>query len=237
MVGNTYYLKATVRNTEAFPISNAQVNLYWADPSLTITRSNAHLVGSAFVSVDAGKTADALCLSPWTPSYVNQGHECLVAEVIQGSFSPTGVLDAENDPHVAQRNLSVIMMSGTSFHFPFEVWNAERQEQVFTVSAQQASSEQLESVVRLFGQRLDIPAGGTTHELGFVASPCPDMHGLKGVVPQITQLSLGPYGHTGYSLVGRLEGGAALIHITQTKEHRQVGGLSVLILHRQEEKR
>ena len=185
-VGNTYYLKATVRNTETFPISNAQVNLYWADPSLTITRSNAHLVGSSSVSVDAGKTADVLCLSPWTPSYV--GHECLVAEVTQGSFSPTGILDAENDPHVAQRNLSVIMTSGTSFRFPFEVWNAERHEQVFTISAQQASSEQLESVVRLFGRHLDISAGGITHELGFVASPCPDMHGLKGVVPQITQL-------------------------------------------------
>jgi len=235
--GQQYYLKAQVRNTETFQITNAQVNLYWADPSLTITRSNAHLVGYAFVSVDGGQTAEVLCLSPWTPSFVNQGHECLLAEVVQGTPSPSDALDGQNDPHVAQRNLSVIMSFGTSFHFAFEVCNPERKDQVFAVHAQQADHEQLEAVVRLFGNHLGSLAKGTIQELGFVESPCPDMHALKGVISQITHLKLGPYGCAGYSVVGKLEGRAALVHVTQTVEKRVIGGLSILILHEEEEKR
>ena len=234
--GQQYYLKAQVRNTETFTITNAQVNLYWANPSLTITRGNAHLVGSAFVSVDGGQTAEVLCLSPWVPTFVNQGHECLLAEIAQGNPMPSDALDGQNDPHVAQRNLSVVMSTGTSFHFAFEVCNSERKEQIFAVHVQQADHEQLEAVVKLFGNRLRIPARGTIQELGFVESPCPDMHDLRGVVPQIPQLKLGPYGCAGYSVVGKLEAGAALIHVTQTIESRRVGGLSVLILHREEEK-
>lgn len=232
-----YYLKAQVRNTETFRINNAQVNLYWANPALAITRGNAHLVGNAFVSVDGGQVAEVLCLSPWVPVFVNEGHECLVAEVAVGTPSPADVLDGQNNPRVAQRNLSVILIQGTSFHFAFEVCNLGRKEQVFAVNAQQADHEQLEAVVRLFGHDLKIPTKGSIQKLGFVESPCPDADALTRAVPQIEHLKLGPSECSGYSVVGELEGGAALVHVIQKREDRAVGGLSVIILHREEEQR
>lgn len=81
--GLSYYLKANVRNAGFSPADNVQVKLYWANPATVITRSSAHVVGSAFVSVDAGQVADVLCLTPWVPTYVNQGHECIVAEIVR----------------------------------------------------------------------------------------------------------------------------------------------------------
>lgn len=233
--GQPYYLKANVRNTETYRIDNATVILYWANPATTITRNTATRVGYAFVGIDGGQTAEALCLTPWIPSYINQGHECLVAEVVQGPPPTSGPLDGQNDPSVAQHNLTVVMTSGKSFHFPFGVCNAERKEQVFTVRAQEATAEQFEAVVRLFGSHLGHLTRGIIRGLGFVESPCPDMHDLQGAVPQITQLKLGSYGCTGYSVVGELASGAALVLVTQTMENRQVGGLGVLILNKEEE--
>jgi hypothetical protein len=234
--GKQYYLKALVRNTETFRIDNAQINLYWANPSLTITRGNAHLVGSAFASVDGGQTAEALCLNPWSPTFVNQGHECLVAEVAHGIPSLSDVLDGQNDPQVAQHNLTVVMFQGASFHFAFEVCNPGRKEQTFVIHAEQADHEQFETAVRHFGNHLGPRTRGTVHELGFVKSPCPDMHALEGVVHPPLRHKLEPNGCTGYSLVGKLEGGAALVHITQAVEDHRIGGLSLLVVRREEEK-
>ncbi len=236
VAGKQYFLKAQVRNTETFRINNVQVNLYWAHSSLAITRSNAHLVGNAFVSVDGGKTAEVLCLSPWVPTFVIQGHECLIAEIAQENTTSSLLLDAINDPHVAQRNLSVVMTLGpSSFHFPFEVSNLERNEQIFTINAQQANQEQLAAVVHSFGHDLHIPLEGTIGKLGFIRTPFPDPHTTTETIPRVEELKLGPYERLGYSAVGELEGNAALIHVTQTIENRVVGGLSILVIHRQKE--
>ncbi len=236
ITGQPYYLKATVHNTENFRINNAQVNLYWANPSAAITRTAAQLVCSAFVSVDGGKTADVLCLNPWIPSYVNQGHECLVAEVVQGMPSQSGALDGNNDPHVAQHNLSVVMISEKSFHSAFEVCNPERKEQVFTVQVEEAPFEEFNMVVKLFGDHLKGLSRGRIHSLGLTDSPHPSMRALQEGVPSFIQLKLGPYECTGHSVVGELEGESALDHITQAIEERPVGGLGVLILRKKEEK-
>ena len=231
--GNSYYLKARVRNTETFRVDNSQVNLYWANPAPTITRGSAHLVGNAFVSVDGGQTAEVLCLSPWVPTFA--GHECILAEVAQGIPSLSDPLDGQHDPHVAQRNLSVITSFGTAFQFAFEVHNPERNEQVFAVEAQQASHKQLEAVARQFGQHLGPLAKGTIRDLGFIESPCPDMSAIGTGIPKVRELKLGPYGCSGYSVVGKLDSGAALLHVSQTVESRRIGGLSVLVLHQEKE--
>ena len=57
----------------------AHVDLYWCDPSVGINPAVANPIGSTVVPLAAGQhTAVSF---DWTPVVVNQGHECLVAQV------------------------------------------------------------------------------------------------------------------------------------------------------------
>ena len=78
--GQTAYVWARVHNRGSDPVSNGTVRYWWADPSTTITENTATPIGTANVSLDAKQTAEVLCLTPWTPSWVNNGHECLIVE-------------------------------------------------------------------------------------------------------------------------------------------------------------
>ena len=72
---------------------------------------------------------------------------------------------------------------------------------------------------------------GKVEKLGFVTSACPDLSEYDTAKTVLDQTKLAPFAGTGFSLVGTLEAGAALIHVTQTFDDQIVGGLSVLILH------
>jgi hypothetical protein len=77
-----------------------------------VTRSNATLVGSAFADIPAKGVQEALCLVPWSPVMVNDGHECLVAVANHsGDPLPSPLPDAFDPPtypQVAQKNLTVV---------------------------------------------------------------------------------------------------------------------------------
>jgi hypothetical protein len=63
-----------------------------------------------------------------------------------------------------------------------------------------------------------------------VASAQPDPSELKTAKPVLERVKIGPHSCRGFSLVGSLDAGTALIHVTQTIDERIVGGLSVLVL-------
>lgn len=115
IAGQTAYLWARVANSGSTDANSVRVDFYWANPALQVTRSNATLVGSAFADVPAGGTQDALCLVPWTPAIVNDGHECLVAVANHtGNPLPSPLPDAFDPPtypQVAQKNLTVLVAS------------------------------------------------------------------------------------------------------------------------------
>lgn len=240
IAGKQYYVKANVRNTERYRIEDAQVNFYWTNPSLSINRQNVHEIGVAFASVDAGATVEALCLVPWTPMFVNQGHECLITEVFKGNL-PSGTLDPQNEPQVAQRNISVVQAFSAPvrgfFYFTFEVCNPARRTPAFTINARQANQDQLEAVIKQFAPKMQPLKLGAIRDLGFVPSPSPNEHVLKDAAPQVGPLKLAENECTGYSLIGTLEGEVALVHVTQTIDDRVVGGLGVLIHQMQGENR
>jgi len=232
IVGQDCFLWAHVSNTGSDPVSNATVNFYWGNPAVGLDRTTATKVGTAFVTLNGNDAQDVLCLTPWIPTFVNGGHECVVAEVFAGSdpLPPGPNFNVPTDRHVAQRNLSVIIAPMAMFHFAFEVHNTTRLAQTFTVSATVGDPKQLEPLKGRLGG-VKIPQGkGEVDKLGFVASPCPEGKEADKPRTRLDAVEIPGGGRTGFSLVGALKGEAALIHITQRSAHREVGGLSVLVV-------
>jgi hypothetical protein len=110
--GQSAYLWARVHNRGESDVASARVDYWWSNPSVGVTRTLSTLVGSAFVDVPAGGSEEALCVAPWFPSFINDGHECLVCEVVSTADPlPTPPPDEFNPTQhhqIAQRNLSVL---------------------------------------------------------------------------------------------------------------------------------
>ena len=253
VVNTQYFLVANVRNTSSSDVLNAEVYFWWANPSLGIlTTTNANFVGQSSVSVVGNGSNTSLELSAWTPSFVNNGHECLIAAVVEGGGPPPAVLDGANDPTVAQHNLGVVNLSGHMegrFHYAFQVCNPSRIEQRFTIHAERAPIEQAapflaphrdvhNSAVKGAAKGTEKSGSrGTMHgarNLGFVQEVCPHPRDFDHAKPVLEDVRLSPFACTGFALVGVLEKGDDLIHVTQKIGDRIVGGLSILILSEKE---
>jgi len=226
VVDHQYYAVANVQNTAEADILNATVYFWWANPSLGIlTSANANLIGTSSVSVSAGQANTTLELAPWVPSFVNNGHECIIAAVVTGGGPPPTVLDGLNDPTVAQRNLGVVAAGQQGhFHYPFQVCNPSRVEQTFMVQARQAAIED----AMPFFKNQDAKQG-TLQEHGFLRTTCPDPAEYGHAKPVLEEITLAPFACTGFTLVGTLVGGPALVHVTQQIKDRVTGGLTILI--------
>src|SRR5207249_2193593 len=100
---NTLY--AHVWNLGKAPAYRVRVEFYWVNPSLGISRADAHLVDAAWVDLanrftlypgwqqavgadgrtymSRGCHAVVRCPSTWFPVFENGGHECLVVRVYE----------------------------------------------------------------------------------------------------------------------------------------------------------
>jgi hypothetical protein len=233
VVGSQYYAVANVRNTSESLVLNATVYFWWADPALrVITSVNAHLIGTSSVSVLGNASNTSLELTPWTPSFVNRGHECVIAAVVEGGGPPPNILDGANDPTVAQRNLGVVKtgaMKKWRFAYPFQVCNPSRLEQSFSIHARKAPIEQAAPLLK---QNVEVYARAL--KLGFVKAICPESEDFEHAKPVLEDIRLAPFACTGFTLAGVLEEGQALIHVTQEIGNKIVGGLSVLVISEKE---
>jgi hypothetical protein len=116
---NTIY--AHVWNFGLSAAPNVVVEFYWCDPSLGIGAGGAHLIGHTWLSLGArgsGRAhAVAKCPTPWVPTFINGGHECLLVrvwdETSDGLGSPPW--DAALNRHIAQRNIHVVA-AGNGMH-------------------------------------------------------------------------------------------------------------------------
>jgi hypothetical protein len=236
IVGEPCYMWARVHNNGSTQANNAQVRFYWANPSVGFDRNTANLIGTANVSLAPGEVREVLCLTPWVPVYVNGGHECVLAE----AFHPTGdplpaspVFNVPTDRHVAQRNLSVVYafkLNGGMFSASFSVCNSSRKDQTFRIFAKPGRLEELKPLVKQLGRDVPLQAAGELKNVGFAMDPCPDERAMKEAVPVIERFTVKGKVCSGLTLVGQLEGDAALIHVIQEADGKEVGGLSVLVL-------
>lgn len=231
VAGQPCYVWAHVLNTGSLPVQNATVNFYWANPGVGFDRTTATRIGSSYVSLCYPDEADVLCLTPWVPAFVNAGHVCLVVEVFHPALDPLppgSAFRADTDRHVAQRNLSVLAMTGGAFHFAFEVDNPLRIDREFTIRVRTATAEQLAAIVRCLGIRPP-EHPGTLAELAFSHEPCPRAEPTTAEPPEI-RVRVARRARTGLSMIGRIDGDAALLHVEQLHEGSVVGGLSLLVV-------
>jgi hypothetical protein len=241
VVGQPCYLWAHVQNTGSDAVTDATVRFYWGNPGVGFDRTTANHIGDASVSLNAADATDVLCLVAWHPTFVNGGHECVLAEAFHPTLDPlpaTPDFNVPTDRHVAQRNLNVLQtmqMGGAQawFTLPFEIHNTSRLERSFTIRTELGKLEEL----RPFADRLHLKlAGGKKGKLknfGFVSTAQPCDTRVKPL-PIVEGLSVGPGAKVGLSVVGELEGDAALVHVVQEAEDVQVGGLAVLAVHARE---
>lgn len=236
IVGETCYMWARVRNNGSSQANNAQVRFYWANPSVGFDRNTANFIGSSNVSLAPGETRDVLCLTPWVPIYVNGGHECVLAEAFHPTADPlpaTPAFNVPTDRHVAQRNLSVVYamkMKNMMFGANFSICNSLREDASFRISVKPARIEELKPLVDSFGRAIPINAKGQIKNAGFVTHPCPSDEEIKQALPEVKDFPVKGKACSGLTLVGQLEGEAALVHVIQELDGKEVGGLSVLVV-------
>ena len=119
--GEGSYVWARVHNTGTVEVENVEVDFYWGNPATTLTPGSCTLIGSSFVSPPPGD-AEVLCVSQWVPSWVNNGHECLIVQLIEpGSTPPSPAVpfNPQSDPQCAQHNLSLLASTGTMMNLRF----------------------------------------------------------------------------------------------------------------------
>jgi len=234
IAGQANYLWALVRNTGRTPVQDATVRFYWANPAVGFDRTTANLVGTANVRLDAGQSEPVLCLAAWTPSFVNGGHVCILAEVFHQALDPLlpgPTFNVPTDRHVAQRNLSLVAAAKGAFRFAFEVHNPARVPRTFAIDVRQGELEQVKPLLRTLGPDVALPdRQGKISRIGLVRTPDPTPEAIEAAPMAIEKLELRPGERTGLCLVGQIDGGGALVHVLQRADDAIVGGLAVLLL-------
>jgi hypothetical protein len=108
---NTIY--AHVWNFGKAAANEVVVEFYWCDPSLGITASSVHLIAQVTTSLGhrgSGRSHRLVkCPEPWSPAFLNGGHECLLVRIWDNpsDFPGEPAFDASCNRHVAQRNIHV----------------------------------------------------------------------------------------------------------------------------------
>lgn len=235
IAGTMTFLWARVRNNGSTTVDNAEVRFYWADPSAGFNRETAHFVGTSFISLSPGEVGDVLSLQPWVPEFVNGGHECILAEAFHNPSDPlpaTLEFNVPTDRHVAQRNITVLNADPKGFfHFNFNLVNAIRKQRKFFVSVDVGTADQIKPLLSTFDPGFELPElQGKLIAGRFVRDLCPSTEQLNERENPELEVEMEGKRKINRTLIGRVEGGAALLHILQKDGEHLVGGLSLLVL-------
>jgi hypothetical protein len=241
VVNEPAYVWARVHNRGTTAVTNATVRYYWANPSTMITPSNATPIGTSFVSLLPGETKDVLCLTPWTPVWINDGHECLIAEAFHASdpLPPRGSndpFDPPNDRHVAQLNIGVAVARARiqTVVYCFAAGNAARLATAeVTLHARRAPMETLAQLTGHLGLgQLPREMEGIM-EFGLQPFRCGEQ--IEGVGEPQLALRLKPGEQRGLALTIKLPEqrdptSGALFLVEQFVRDHVVGGIGALVI-------
>lgn len=233
------WLWARVHNKGKESTSSARVNYYWADPSTLVTRETAHLVGYSQVSLAPGETKEVLCLTQWIPSFVNDGHECLICEAYSPSdpiiHGPNDYFNVREDRHVAQRNISVLPppsgFSNVVFMFSAAQPKNEKRHEVRLV-ARRAPLATIKNIAKTIGLKQLPKESKSLDSFGLVPYRCGQP--VKEVGEREVTLRLAPGDRVGMAFImeatqGYKEGEAVLFLVEQFAGDDVTGGIAILI--------
>jgi hypothetical protein len=231
---------------QVFPLAGAEVTFYWANPSISnLSPSTANVIGSETVNLNQGGN-DVMCTTPWVPSYVNSGHECLIVTVVHASdpnataIAPLTPFDppAPNHRHIAQLNLGVAQAAGGGGLMMYSFGAGAPPD------PERGDKRSFSVVVR----RLPIERAAPFLERGRQRVPKEMPDTLRfGVQPARTPCDAKGLGKTRLTLSGRRarlqgmvlalrvparaeRGTGALVAVEQLEGKRVVGGIAVLVL-------
>jgi hypothetical protein len=241
IAGVPSYVWARVHNRGTTQVTNATVRYYWANPSTVITPNTASPIGTSFVNLLPGETKEVLCLTQWTPVWVNNGHECLIAQAFQASDplppgGPNDPFDPPNDRHTAQRNIDLLTARvRTNFVVQcFAAGNAARfRTEEVTVVARRAPIKTISNLGKTLGLDRLPREMGELNEFGIQPHRCGEQ--LERVGHEKLKLKLKPGQQVGLALAIRLKedfepNTGALFLVEQFVRDKLVGGIGVLAL-------
>ncbi len=243
IAGQPAYLWAHVANTGDASANQVRIDFYWANPALQVLRSNSMLIGSAFADVPAGSSQDVLCLVPWLPVTVNDGHECLVA-VANHSADPfpnplPDAFDPPAYPQVAQKNLTVLAASSNMSSHAITIGGWRRADKIISVTAELGGELDAVSLKRLGIKNLK-PATKIGVDVGLAARPGDLTEGryvarkkLEVRVPKGTSKAV----YVLIRLTKLAEGEYQLVNIIERSGDHVLGGLGFVVIREGKEKK
>lgn len=177
----------------------AHVDLYWCDPSIGINPGVANPIGSKDVPIAAGQ--HTVVEFEWVPELVNNGHECLVAQVYDPVSDPVvAPFNPVQDRHVGQRNVSVIQLAaGQALSFDLFTQNLGFIGADTLIEVQKIEGEALDLLASALGREAWAIAGGTDVQLS------PPMIIDMPEHPQARELRTGAFRETLQDVPGRSE--------------------------------
>src|SRR5215218_4612299 len=110
IIGQPCYVWARVHNNGDTSVTQASVHFYWANPNVGFNRNTAERIGVSSVNLgvdEHNKTAEVLCVTPKVPSFLDEGHRCILVEAFHRFHDPLPVGKVPFDRHVAQRNFVI----------------------------------------------------------------------------------------------------------------------------------
>ena len=238
VAGEPSFVWGRVHNEGEQAVTGASVNFYWSNPATGVLRSNSTPIGSAFVDLIAGETKEVLCVIPWIPVVVNNGHECLVAEIVHGADPlPSPLPDAFGPPayrQVAQKNLSVLALQKSMRVLPIQLTAPKRAKKALVLTVETGGELDKENLLQA-GLRGFVPSrkGSCKTALG-VESGCGE-----GKPQQELKIELEPGTSRAVYLAlapdEPLEPKSyQLVHVVSHEGRKVEGGISLIVINGQE---
>jgi hypothetical protein len=216
------------------------VNFYWSNPATGVLRSSSTFVGTAFVDLNPGETKEVLCVIPWVPVIVNDGHECLVAEVVHPSDPLPSPLPDEFDPpthhQIAQKNVTVLVMKEMMMVMPIQIETPRRAERLLLLTTETGGTLDKQNLIQagLENYRAD---ERDSLKVGLSLEPGCGESGKQGLDREI-RIPLKPGAARAVYLrvwPPKLEPRTyALLRVIARDEQRVVGGMTYIVVNRVE---
>jgi hypothetical protein len=191
--------------------------------------------------LNAGETKEVLCLTPWVPVIVNDGHECVVAEAVTPYDPLPKPLSDEFDPptyhQIAQLNLHVLELNAMMgfMVFPIQLSAPLRipKDVIITVENVQFDEEREKEFFRQIGLKKIPKFNDKLVEFGI--SQNGDCNYSKEVIGECLLKmkieggnSAGVYLHLKQN--GKTKPGYQLINVVETFNEKVQGGNTFLII-------